>query len=225
MPDHLSAEDLAERDWTTAEYVVIGGQLFRARRQRGFDQRWMMLGSSAVWPDSALIALAKEELNPIVPVRLTTEDEWAAVDQMRAALASGEASDGYHTHAELYEYRMLYNAHAARGWFAAGIPVVKSWKHDDGELCFGGGWFIVTATLPSGQVSNHYEAENWHLFAVPEVEFAPEWDGHTPADAAQRLLAALAGDDNGCPCDRLPHLCVHPDCPKHGPSANGGDQR
>ena len=46
-------------------------------------------------------------------------------------------SDEYHTMDELYEYRMLYNGHSARGWRAAGIPVVKSWRHSDGEPCFG----------------------------------------------------------------------------------------
>lgn len=100
---------------------------------------------------------------------------------------TGATSDGYHSFDELYEYRMLYNAHAAHGWRAAGVPVVKSWRHSDGEECFGGGWFIVTAELPAGQVSNHYASEHWGLFKVPEVEFAPEWDGHTPADAALRL--------------------------------------
>lgn len=103
--------------------------------------------------------------------------------------------DEYHTMAELYEYRMLYNAHAANGWRAVGIPVVKSLRHSDGELCFGGGWFIVTATLPTGQVSNHYENKDWDLFHVPEVDTAPEWDGHTPQCAASRLRAALNGEE------------------------------
>lgn len=103
---------------------------------------------------------------------------------------AGHISDGYHTFDELYEYRMLYNAHAATGWLAAGFPVVKSWRHSDGELCFGGGWFIVTAELPSGQVSNHYAAEHWGLFDVPEVGLPPAYDGHTPQDVAHRLREA-----------------------------------
>lgn len=102
-----------------------------------------------------------------------------------------QVSDGHHTFAELYYYRMLYNAHAAQGWLAVGLPVVKSWRHSDGELCFGGGWFIVVAMLPTGQVSNHYTAEHWDVFEVPEVEQAPEYDGHTPAIAAARLKTAL----------------------------------
>lgn len=118
--------------------------------------------------------------------RLTAER-----DALRESIQSGEASDGYHTHRELYEYRMLYNAHAAHGWLAAGLPVVKSWKHSDGEPCFGGGWFIVVAQLPTGQVSNHYREEHWSLFDVPAVEMPPEYDGHSPADAADRLRRAL----------------------------------
>lgn len=120
--------------------------------------------------------------------------EWLPfADAVLAVLAehSGQVSDGYHTFDELYEYRMLYNAHAVRAWIAAGWPVVKSWRHSDGEECFGGGWFIVTAELPTGQVSNHYEAQHWGLFHCPEVEVAPAWDGHTPQQAAERLRATL----------------------------------
>jgi len=111
----------------------------------------------------------------------------AALSWFRALAETGGVSDGHHTHRELYDYRMLYNAHAAQGWLAMGIPVVKSRHHSDGEPCFGGGWFIVVAMLPSGQVSNHYRDEHWDLFDVPEVDLPPEYDGHTPAIAAERL--------------------------------------
>lgn len=108
-------------------------------------------------------------------------------------------SDGYHTFKELYDYRMLYNA----GMFSL-LSVVanstdqahlfklhKSTRHSDGELCFGGGWFIVMVTLPTGQVSNHYELKDWDLFKIPERERAEEWDGHTPQVAAERLRSWL----------------------------------
>ena len=107
------------------------------------------------------------------------------------AATIAKSGDEHHTMDELYEYRMLYNAHAALGWQALGYTVVKSWRHSDGEECFGGGWFIVVANLPTGQVSNHYAAEHWDLFDVPDVWYPPEYDGHTPADAADRLRAAL----------------------------------
>ena len=120
-------------------------------------------------------------------------------------------SDGYHTFDELYEFRKMYNAALFNEWgkaiiHAETIPlktggfkygksykkvkynVHKSWRHNDGELCFGGGWFIVSAMLPTGLISNHYKEEYWDLFKVPEVEKALyEFDGHTPQDVLIRL--------------------------------------
>lgn len=110
-------------------------------------------------------------------------------------------SDGYHTFKELYEFRKAYNVALFNEWGRKGlIPnpngsyhpkyyVHKSWKHHDGELCFGGGWFIVVAVLPTGQISNHYKAEDWDLFKIPETEKALfEFDGHTSEDVINRLL-------------------------------------
>lgn len=125
------------------------------------------------------------------PLDYYADHLWNALKE--ADNITGQTSDGHHTFDELYDYRMLYNAHAAHGWLAAGIPVVKSWRHSDGEECFGGGWFIVTAELPTGQVSNHYREQYWDLFQVPDEEVAPEYDGHTPAIAANRLRSYLEG--------------------------------
>ena len=106
--------------------------------------------------------------------------------------ALAQARDDYHTMDELYEYRMLYNALAAN---AMPGRAVKSWRHSDGEPCFGGGWFVVYLDLPTGQVSNHYKAEHWGLFHIPEVPQAPDWDGHNPAEAADRLRRAIVQRD------------------------------
>ena len=110
----------------------------------------------------------------------------------------GSISDGYHTFDELYEFRKVYNAALFNEWggdynYAKGIDttqynVHKSWKHYDGELCFGGGWFIVVAMLPTGQISNHYEAKDWDLFKIPEIDKALfEFDGHGSEDVLKRL--------------------------------------
>jgi hypothetical protein len=109
-------------------------------------------------------------------------------------------SDGYHTFKELYDFRMVYNAVLFNEWADMGVynpdglfakpmyDVHKSWKHHDGELCFGGGWFIVSAMLPTGLISNHYKVEHWDLFKIPEVEKALfEFDGHTSQDVLNRL--------------------------------------
>lgn len=121
----------------------------------------------------------------------------------------GTLSDGYHTPDELYEFRKMYNAVLFNEWAnfrkniilegyigsadkkvppAVKYSVHKSWKHNDGEPCFGGGWFIVSAMLPTGLISNHYKAEDWDLFKIPEVEKALyEFDGHTGQDVLARL--------------------------------------
>lgn len=115
----------------------------------------------------------------------------------------GNTSDGYHTFNELYEFRLLYNAALFNEWalsdLANGEPgntnhffdVHKSWRHSDGELAFGGGWFVVSAQLPTGQITNHYEEKDWDLFRVPAVEKAAAWDGHTSQDVAKRLRSYL----------------------------------
>lgn len=121
----------------------------------------------------------------------------------------GDYSDGYHSFNELYEFRKIYNAALFNEWakphmalmasnvrgrtfmpndYTPKYDVHKSWKHHDGEDCFGGGWFIVVAVLPDGQISNHYEAKDWDLFRIPEVEKAKyEFDGHTSFDVISRL--------------------------------------
>lgn len=115
------------------------------------------------------------------------------LDALRDALARGEASDGHHTHNELYTYRMLYNALAALAFKAVGWRTVKSWRHSDGELCFGSpDWFVVHVESPAGQITNHYKRHYWHHFAgIEEVGRAPEWDGHSPEVAALRLEASI----------------------------------
>lgn len=104
--------------------------------------------------------------------------ETAGVDDI------GEVSDGYHTFNSLYRQRCvlfaaLVKAYKDKAW--------KSRRHSDGELCFGGGWFIVGIETPEGQYTYHYEDKDWNLFECEEVETAPEWDGHTDEDV-ERLL-------------------------------------
>lgn len=105
----------------------------------------------------------------------------------------GEISDGYHTFNELYHYRALYNA----AWLNSerNLDQHKSRKHSDGKFCFDsdGEWFVVVVQLPTGQVTNHYHADYWDLFQIPEREVAAEWDGHTPKEAAKRLDDFLRG--------------------------------
>lgn len=106
----------------------------------------------------------------------------------KAQKITGDTSDGFHTFNELYEFRMLYNAHLFNEWYAnSKYHVHKSRLHSDRTKPFGGGWFVVVAELPTGQITNHYELKDWDLFKVEERTTAIEWDGHTSQDVAKRL--------------------------------------
>lgn len=113
------------------------------------------------------------------------------IDLLAAEMkVTGATSDGYHTFNELYEFRKVYNAVLFNEWSRQSkYNIHKSIKHDDGELCFGGGWFIVMATLPTGQISNHYELKDWDLFECEARDRADKWDGHTAQDVVKRLLS------------------------------------
>lgn len=101
-----------------------------------------------------------------------------------------DISDGYHTFGDLYEIRKAYNVALFNEWAEQGkYNVHKSIRHHSEELCFGGGWFIVVAILPEGQISNHYKMEDWDLFKIPEARRAMvEFDGHTTNDVIERLI-------------------------------------
>ena len=96
-----------------------------------------------------------------------------------------DLNDGYHTFNDLYHQRAvlfaaLVKAHRDKAW--------KSWKHEDGEKCFGGGWFIVGIDTPQGSYTYHYKEKYWGLFECVALERAKHWDGHTDKDV-ERLLS------------------------------------
>jgi hypothetical protein len=96
----------------------------------------------------------------------------------------GEMSDGYHTFNGLYYQRMvlfaaLVKAHKDKAW--------KSRRHEDGELCFGGGWFIVGIDTQEGSYTYHYEDKDWDRFECEELPVAKHWDGHTEEDVTRLL--------------------------------------
>lgn len=98
-------------------------------------------------------------------------------------IITGETSDGYHTFNELYHHRavlfsVIVKAFPERTW--------KARKHHDGTMY--DGMFIVGIETPEGQATYHYDIEPyWDMFNCPEREFAPEWDGHTAAQAIERI--------------------------------------
>lgn len=128
------------------------------------------------------------QINPTTELALSR----ATVDALMKKLESGDLSDGAHTHNELYEHRMWLTIYAIEAWkWWSGFEAVKSRKHADGELCFGGGWFIVMVKLPAGWISYHYEDQYWDLFTISQAETPPEYDGHTSADVVDRMRQSM----------------------------------
>lgn len=96
---------------------------------------------------------------------------------------NGETSDGYHTFNELYHHRaVLFSVIIAmfkdRAW--------KSRQHHDGTMY--DGMFIVGIDTPAGPATYHYDINPyWLMFDCKELDRAPEWDDHTPAQAIERI--------------------------------------
>lgn len=101
----------------------------------------------------------------------------------------GDLSDGYHTFNELYHHRailfsVICNSMPDKAW--------KSKLHDTGDMY--DGMFIVGIETPDGQATYHYDIDPyWDMFKVKELEKTPEWDGHTPQVAIERI-AKLSAD-------------------------------
>ena len=95
-----------------------------------------------------------------------------------------DLSDGFHTFRQLYYQRMMLFAviikqNKNKAW--------KSLRHEDGELCFGGGWFIVGIDTPEGSYTYHYESKYFDLFDCEILDYDKHWDGHTEKDVTRLL--------------------------------------
>lgn len=103
-----------------------------------------------------------------------------------------DISDGYHTFGQLYFQRMMLfativNLFPELSW--------KSKRHEDGELCFGGGWFLVTIETPEGEYGYHYEEKYWDYFNCAVLERGKHWDGYTEENV-DRLLSLVKEKEN-----------------------------
>ena len=106
-----------------------------------------------------------------------------AVEATMGPRITGDTSDGYHTFNELYHHRavlfsVIVRDHNELAW--------KSKLHHDGTMY--DGMFIVGIETPNGQATYHYDVDPyWDIFDCEELERAPEWDGHSPDDAIERI--------------------------------------
>ena len=113
----------------------------------------------------------------------------------------GNVSDGYHTFNELYHHRavlfsVICNKYPNLAW--------KSLHHHDPNQPMYDGMFIVGINTPNGQATYHYDIDPyWDIFDVEELDKAPEWDGHTPAEAIERIASLNTIKDYSVSIDDL----------------------
>lgn len=114
----------------------------------------------------------------------TERERINAICDVAGVMEIDDVSDGFHTFGQLYYQRMILFAaivkqNRDKAW--------KSYKHEDGRLCFGGGWFIVGIDTAKGSYTYHYENKYYSLFDCEELERGKPWDGHTEEDVTRLL--------------------------------------
>lgn len=123
-----------------------------------------------------------------------------------------DLSDGFHTFRQLYYQRMILFAaivsqNKDKAW--------KSLRHEDGELCFGGGWFIVGIDTPEGSYTYHYDNKYFDLFDCKILDYGKHWDGHTEKDVTRLLSLPSVQPDLG----KYEYHYDHTDCIWYRPEA------
>ena len=158
-----------------------------AERLHGIADEMRSVGASTMTPHELLTCYASDV------DKVADSLTFAAT---RGSEINGDTSDGYHTFNELYHHRavlfsVIVRDHRELAW--------KAKKHHDGTMY--DGMFIVGIETPEGQATYHYDLDPyWEMFDCEEREFAPEWDGHTPSDAIERIAELRSGtchDKNG----------------------------
>lgn len=153
---------------------------------RDHDELVNELRESAEWADRLAVLMGRDVGDAKAPLMRKAAD---AIEELlkRPEIPEtgiGDLSDGYHTFNGLYYQRMilfaaLVRAYKDRAW--------KSYRHEDGELCFGGGLFIVGIDTPEGSYTYHYENKDFDEFDCVELPRGKHWDGHTEKDVTRLL--------------------------------------
>ena len=123
----------------------------------------------------------------------TEKERINAICEVAGVAEIDDLSDGFHTFRQLYYQRMMLFAtivkqNKDKAW--------KSLRHEDGELCFGGGWFIVGIDTPKGSYTYHYENKYFDLFDCEILDYGKHWDGHTEKDVTRLLSLPDVPDTN-----------------------------
>jgi hypothetical protein len=105
-------------------------------------------------------------------------------------------TDKWHTFGDLYNHRMAFTIALCNaidllnvGKENPDVYCYKSKRHHNNEKdpMFEGS-FIVVIESPGGQISYHYDLEEWDKFKIEERYEPNPYDGHTPDDTIVRLI-------------------------------------
>lgn len=123
-------------------------------------------------------------------IKSADEHTVPAGEILNQANTIGEIHDGYHSFDELYQHRAVLLACVENLIEHFKIDCIETWKskhHHDPEFPMYDGMFIVGMETPFGQITYHYDMMYWDMFKIKELPNAPQYDGHTPDDAVERL--------------------------------------
>lgn len=157
---------------------------------RGLEELVVVNGSLEVPITPRADETFSEECEFTFPDALTMRIlERESMSYVRKDHAPGDTSDGFHTFDELYEHRTVLFACLCNTYQDVngqeGVTF-RSRKHHDGTMY--DGFFIAGILTDGGWVTYHCEDRFWHYFGrVPEMDFAPKWDGATPDHGLGRL--------------------------------------
>lgn len=117
-------------------------------------------------------------------------------------IETSNITDKWHTFGDLYNHRMAFTIALCNAINllnkahrlivdkeVLGIYCYKSKRHHNNEKnpMFEGS-FIVVIESPQGQISYHYDLEEWDKFKIEERYEPNPYDGHTPDDTIIRLI-------------------------------------
>ena len=114
---------------------------------------------------------------------MTIKEINKAIEELKEqGISRKQISDGWHTFDELYYHRMILTLVICK---QNKDRAFKSKQHHDGTMFDDS--FIVGLLTPYGQYTYHYNLKYWDMFDIPELNKAPEYDGHKPEDIGRLL--------------------------------------
>lgn len=136
-------------------------------------------------------------------MRVTTvlqEDDYHTAAEVNAAVKAIAAALGVKTVKGSFTLTDVYDSRA-KGFIAlmekahqAGLEVGWSKKHDDGELCFGGGWVISWIVAHSGKQARYHMEDTRNLPPELEREIGSPWNGEEETLDALKELGPILDD-------------------------------